>query len=388
MNQTVYITRTAAFLPLAPVDNDHMEAILGQAGARPSRARKITLRSNGIRTRHYVTDPATGEVRYTNAQLTAEAVRELARVARFDLSTLACLASGTSIPDQILPGHGVMVHGELGRDGVGPCEVVTTAGVCGAGATSLKYAWLAVRSGEQPNAIATGSEAVSLITRATRYAAETDQQADALEAQPELAFEKDFLRWMLSDGAGAFLLQPQPAPAVNGPSLRIDWIDTVSYANQMPVCMYAGAEKNPDGTLKSWLLHDHDQIGRQSVLAIKQDVRLLNENIPIYTIEKPLAAIAAKRALSSSDIDWFLPHMSSEYFRKPLTLALEKIGFPIPQERWFTNLATHGNTGAASMYLMVDELLRSGRLARGQRLLCFVPESGRFSTAFIHLTVV
>jgi 3-oxoacyl-[acyl-carrier-protein] synthase-3 len=47
-----------------------------------------------------------------------------------------------------------------------------------------------------------------------------------------------------------------------------------------------------------------------------------------------------------------------------------------------------GNTGSASIFIMLDELFRSGRLQRGERLLCYVPESGRFSTAFMHLTVV
>jgi 3-oxoacyl-[acyl-carrier-protein] synthase-3 len=37
---------------------------------------------------------------------------------------------------------------------------------------------------------------------------------------------------------------------------------------------------------------------------------------------------------------------------------------------------------------MLDELIRSGRVERGQRLLCWVPESGRFSAGFIHLTAV
>jgi len=385
----VYITHTASFLPLDPVDNDHMEAVLGQTGPRPSRARKVTLRSNGIRSRHYVIDPATGAPRYTNAQLAAESVRRLARDAAFDLSTLSCLSAGTTIADQLIPGHGLMVHGELARDRAGPCEVITTAGVCCAGATALKYAWLAIRSGEHPNAIASASEVASLVTRATRYTAETQQQADALESRPELAFEKDFLRWMLSDASGAFLLQTQPAPAAAAlPSLRIDWMDTFSYAAEMPVCMYAGAARNPDGTLKSWLLHDHAELGRDSILAIKQDVRLLNENIGPYTIEKPLSQIIARRSLRAGDIDWFLPHFSSEFFRQPAMRTLEKMNFAIPPERWFTNLATRGNTGAASIYVMLDELVRSGRLRRGQRILCFVPESGRFSAAYFHLTVV
>jgi len=382
MSNAVYITRTSSFLPLAAVDNDAMESALGMTGAKPSRARKITLRSNGIKTRHYALDPQTGDVRYTNAQLAAEAVRGLTDET-FGLNDIVCLATGTSTPDQIMPNHGVMVHGELGN---AACEVISTAGVCAAGAAALKYAWLAVRSGEFANAVATGSEAVSIILKATRYAAETEQQANELEKRPELAFEKDFLRWMLSDAAGAMLLQNRPNPT--GLSLRIDWIDITSYANEMPVCMYAGAEKNTDGTLTGWARFSHEELGRQSVLAIKQDVKLLNKNIVEYCLIKPLGKIAAKRGLSSAHIDWFVPHMSSEFFRQPIADGLEKIGLPIPAERWFTNLATRGNSGAASFFVMIDELFHSGRLRSGQHILGLVPESGRFSSAYIHLTVV
>ena len=382
MSNDVFITRTASFLPLEPVGNDGMEALLGMTGGRPSRARKITLRNNGIRTRHYVIDPATGAGRYTNAQLTAEAVRRLAGDG-FALDDIACLSTGTSIADQMMPSHASMVHGELGRH---PCEVIATTGVCVAGIAALKYAWLAVRAGEHPNAVATGSEVASLVFRSTRYAAETDQQVDALAERPELAFEKDFLRWMLSDGAGALLLQNQQHPP--GPNLRIDWMDLFSYANEMPVCMYAGARKNADGTLTSWMQFTHEDLGRESILAVRQDVKLLNANAVAYCLEKPLARIAARRRLRPEEIDWFLPHMSSEYFREPIRAGLEKIGLPVPPERWFTNLTTRGNTGSASMFIMLDELVRSGRLRRGERLLCFVPESGRFTSAFLHLTVV
>ena len=61
---------------------------------------------------------------------------------------------------------------------------------------------------------------------------------------------------------------------------------------------------------------------------------------------------------------------------------------PIPRARWFSNLETRGNTGSASMYLMVHDLYGSGRLQRGDRILCMVPESGRFTTGFMQLTVV
>jgi 3-oxoacyl-[acyl-carrier-protein] synthase-3 len=63
-------------------------------------------------------------------------------------------------------------------------------------------------------------------------------------------------------------------------------------------------------------------------------------------------------------------------------------GFEIPDDRWFTNLPSKGNTGAASIYIILEELMASGRVEPGQRILCFVPESSRFSFAVFQLTAV
>jgi 3-oxoacyl-[acyl-carrier-protein] synthase-3 len=98
--------------------------------------------------------------------------------------------------------------------------------------------------------------------------------------------------------------------------------------------------------------------------------------------------VLSRRRLSARDVDWFLPHMSSEYFRPRLAEGLERAGLPIPQERWFSNLSWTGNTGSAAIYIILDELVRSGKVKPGQRLLCFVPESGRFSSGFIFLRAV
>ncbi|MBC7982841.1 MAG: hypothetical protein H7Y02_03205, partial [Candidatus Obscuribacterales bacterium] len=98
----VYITSTASFLPNPPVDNDNMERILGQVGDRPSRARRVILRSNGITQRHYAIDPQTLLPSHTNASLTAAAVQKLGDQ-HFPLERLECLACGTSIADQVMP---------------------------------------------------------------------------------------------------------------------------------------------------------------------------------------------------------------------------------------------------------------------------------------------
>ena len=381
-SNTVYITRTASFMPNAPVDNDGIEGILGMIGGKPSRARRIILRSNGIRQRHYAIDPATGQPTHTNAQISAEAVRGL-----FEddaaLAAIDCLATGTSRPDQLMPGHAVMVHGELRNP---PCEVVSTAGICVSGVTALKYAYMSVLCGFAQTAVAVGSELASAGLHARNFEAESVHRLAELETNPEVAFEKDFLRWMLSDGAGAFLLQKQPRP--DGMSLRIDWIEVLSQADTMQVCMYAGGEKQEDGTLKGWQEFSAAEWTQRSVFAVKQDVRLLNAAVIEETFGKPVRQAMGKYGLRAEDIDYLLPHMSSEYFHQPIAQCIAASGFPIPEEKWFTNLHTKGNTGSASVYIMVDELLQSGRLKHGDRILCMVPESGRFTGALIHLTAV
>ena len=380
MARDVYITDIAAFLPNEPVSNDEMEQVLGTVNGRRSRARPVVLRNNGIKQRYYAIDKHSGELRYTNAQLTAEAVRQLT-LAPARIETLSC---GTSSPDQLMPGHGVMVHGELGA---GACEVNSSAGICTAGIAALKYAWMSVLSGNSENAVATGSELASTFMLARNFEPESEARISEMEQRPEIAFEKDFLRWMLSDGAGAVLLQPSPAE--KGLSLRIEWLELHSYAHAHATCMYGGAEKNTDGSLRGWREFDStEELLKRSILTVKQDVKQLNDNIVHTTVELPLPGIAAKHGLRPEDVDHFLPHMSSEYFRPRLAEGLERIGFAIPQEKWFTNLSRKGNTGSASIYIMLEELFHSGRLKAGERILCFVPESGRFSTSFMLLTVV
>lgn len=379
MNE-VYINKMSVFLPNKAVENDAMESVLGQVGDRPSRARKIILKSNKIKERYYAIDPKTGETTHTNAELTANAVRGLndSRVENLDL-----LVCGTTLPDQLMPNHALMVHGELGLK---PLEVVSTAGICLSGVTALKYAYTSIKSGEASLAVSTGSENSSAAMRSHHFTPELESKVKKLEKNLEVAFEKDFLRWMLSDGAGAMLLSDKASS--EGISLKIKKIFSRSYANELEACMYSGCEKREDGSLKGWREYEGAELLNSAVLTTKQDVKLLNENIIEYTVTKPLQEMLEKKIFEPDEIDWFLPHYSSGYFRDKVYDGILKAGCDIPQEKWFTNLPYKGNTGSASFYIMLEELFNSDRLSVGEKLLCYVPESGRFSTAFILLEVV
>ena len=377
----VYITKTSKFLPNEPVANNDMEEYLGYINGKPSKSKSIVLRNNAITNRYYALEKG-GKSTHTNAQMTALAVKELFKDEPEKLKEVSLLSCGTSSPDQMMPSHGVMTHGWLPE--IGATEVVSPSGVCCAGMHSLKYAYLAIKTGDVKQAVATGSERFSGLLVADVFEEEA-QKLKELTANPFIAFQKEFLRWMLSDGASAFLLTDEPNK--EGISLEIDWIEGVSYANEMEACMYMGAEKQDDGTLKGFMDFTPEEVMTKSIFSVKQDINLLSENI-VTLGGKKIKEIFDRRGLVAKDIDWFLPHISSNFFKSKIYDLVEIYGGGIPYEKWFINLYTVGNVGAASVYLMIDELFHSDKLKKGEKILLLVPESSRFSYMYAMLTVI
>jgi 3-oxoacyl-[acyl-carrier-protein] synthase-3 len=375
-----YITRIAKFLPNESISNDEMEEYLGYINGKPSKSKAIVLRNNGIKNRYYALS-TDGTPTHTNAEMAAIAVRHLFKNEPGEISKVDLLSCATSSPDQLMPSHGSMVHGYLPE--TGPIEVVSPSGVCCAGMHALKYAYMSVKVGSKEKAVSCASERLSPVLRAGQFEEEV-QQLIKLEQNPFLAFEKDFLRWMLSDGAGAFLVESKPN--TEGISLKIDWIEGCSYANQEEACMYMGAEKLDDGSLKSYKDYTSEEIHEHSVFSIKQDVKLLGEKIVKLGFAK-LKDILTQKGISMDDVSYFLPHLSSYFFEKKIEDFFNENGIPIPKEKWYTNLVTKGNVGAASIYMMLEEVFNSGVLKKGEKILLAVPESSRFSYMFCLLTV-
>ena len=373
----VYITKAAKCLPNDAISNDEMEDYLGLINETASKARRLILRNNKIVSRYYALDK-NGKSTHNNAELTHNAIQGLFDD-RFTSQDMELLSCGTTTPDVLVPSHTSMVHGLLKNKTL---ELNSSSGVCCAGMNALKYGYLSIKSGNTQNAVCTGSEKLSTWMRAEKYENEVVNLKN-LEEQPILAFKKDFLRWMLSDGAGAFLLENKPNGAI---SLKIEWMEAFSYAFELETCMYAGGDKLNNGEIKPWNDYSPDQWLNQSLFAFKQDVKLLDEFILVKGSESMGEALS-KNNVSADEIDFFLPHVSSHYFVEGLSKALAERGMVIPMDKWFMNLAYVGNVGAASIYLALEELMNSGKLKKGNKILLSVPESGRFSYAYAYLTV-
>jgi 3-oxoacyl-[acyl-carrier-protein] synthase-3 len=376
--QGVYITRAAKFLPNDPVSNDEMEQYLGMIDGVPSRGKGLTLRNNGIKTRYYALTKD-GKSTHSNAEMAALAIKKLTD-ADFKLEDIELIACGTASPDNHMPSHAAMVHGEL-KD-AGPVELISPAGSCCASMQSLKFGYTSIIAGNTSNAVCTGSEKLSAFMRAEYFEKETERLAE-MDENPIIAFEKDFLRWMLSDGAAALLLENKPR---GNTSLKIEWLEIRSYANELETCMYVGSEKTENGKTLGWKEFSPEQWLDKSIFSFKQDTKLLGREI-VPTGTKYLKELLEKKNLDITTIDYFLPHLSSEFFRKKIAEEIVKYNIDIPQEKWFTNLTSVGNIGSASIFMMVEELMSSGKLKKGEKILLMVPESARFTYAYCLLTV-
>ncbi len=361
-----YITGVGAYLPGDPIDNDQLAARFGDGTARGTALRQRVLAANGIRTRHYAVDDK-GMTRMLNEELAARAAQCALADRGLTVSAVRMLATGTTQGDVLVPGFASMVHGRLGG---GPMELLSATGVCASGMAALKGAVSAVRLGAHPVAVAIGSELVSRSFKAGGA------------GEPGTP-DTDFLRWTLSDGAGAVVVEPEPRP--DGLSLRVDWMHLVSHAHDHPVCMSAGlGEDREPRAGATWL--DLRAPGGEpgfEVPRLRQDMSALPGLIDLGVAEYSALVKAGRIDPGTEHI---LCHYSAEHFRAKLFARLREAGYPPAEERWFTNLHTAGNTGAASIFVMLDAV--RPRLRPGDRVLLIVPESGRFTLAFAQLTCV
>jgi 3-oxoacyl-[acyl-carrier-protein] synthase-3 len=367
---TAFITSTASFLPGPPIDNEQIEDVLGLVAGRRSRLKSRILKANGIRTRHYAID-AQHNTTHSNVDMAVAAATGCLDRSPLGARSIGMLSCATTQGDMVAPGFGSMVQAGLGLPAV---ELLTAHGICSSSVMAIKAAVNSLHVGDHRTALVVASELASRLLKGSRY--------EAAGGFAAVDFASEFLRWMLSDGAGAWLLESAP----RGRCLRVDWIRSFSHADAFPVCMSIGSPTDPRDS-RTWQdFPTYAAAEAAGALLVRQDVRLL-DHIVRLGVDGALKLIE-ERTLDVRQIEHFLCHYSSHHFRGKIVDMLEMSGAGIPQERWYTNLYTRGNTGAASILIMLDELLREDRVRVGDRILCMVPESGRFNTGYMHFTVV
>lgn len=363
----VYITKSATFMPGKAVDNIEMDQYIGSINKISGRIKNRILAENGICSRHYAID-SNGQSLHSVTSMGAHVVSALLG----NGESLQFLSAATTGGDCAAPGLANLIQGECHLP---PLETLSVSGICAASIGALNAAAHAIQNGSADTAIALASEFPSRLFKTTRFK----------NRAAEIDFDAHFLRWMLSDGAGGVMLNKQTAKS--GLSLKVKWIHQKSFSGDMPTCMQVGQSigNQLPGYLDYPTLADAEKAG---AFDLRQNIRTLPNLFDLGLHE--YATLVKDGYVDPNKISWFLCHYSSERFKPMIAKLMGEAGIAIPNEKWFSNLTTKGNTGAASIFIMLDELLNSKaeNLKVGEQILGFVPESGRFSVAYFLMEVV
>jgi len=370
----VYINGLGAFLPGVPVTNDDMEDCLGLVFGKPSKYRSLSLKQNRIKARHYALDKQ-GNPLHSSSGMAAAAIHAALKNSETALQNIDYLATSATLGDGLVPGLASHVHAALGVEEI---EIANFQSVCASALMAIKSAYMQLKAGEHNCAAVSGSEFASRYFRPGNY-----ECVEAYAKTREIPFQADFLRFTLSDGAGAAVLETKPNSRQI--SLKIHWIDIRSHAHRFEACMVGGVAKGDEGWRYWGGFGDPLAAAKAGALILIQDFDLMKRMLPVWVSH--YLDLIDKGRIVIDEIDYVCSHYSSHGLREEIIVLLTQAGAMIDERKWFTNLYTKGNTGAASIFIMLEELYREGNLKKGDKILCHVPESGRCLNGFMLLEV-
>ena len=299
-----HILGTGSYLPMRRMSNDDLSKIVDTSDEW------ITSRT-GIKARHIA---AENEQTSDLAVKAAQAALADAGIVATDIDLIIV---ATSTPDMTFPATACIVQNKLGIAG---CPAFDVQAVCAGFMYAVATANAYIKSGMATKALIIGAETFS------RLLDWNDRRTCVL----------------FGDGAGAVILgTSNQEGGILHAELRAD--GAYSHILQTPGKIAAGQiEGSP------YLYMDGQAVYKFAVKALA--------NIALEVIEKS--------GLSSSDIDWIIPHQANLRIIESTARHLK-----VPMDKVIVTLAEQGNTSAASIPLALDQGIKSGRIQRGQTLL-------------------
>jgi 3-oxoacyl-[acyl-carrier-protein] synthase-3 len=334
----VTIVGTGRHLPGAPVPNDAL-ALVMDTSDEWIRAR------TGIEQRYFARD---GE---GPSELAVEAATKALNDADIDATDIDYIIFATMTPDYFFPGSGPLLGAKLGISGVPALDIRQQ---CAAIPYALQLANGLVQSGAASTILLVGAEVHAGFMPWSDW--DLIRGLGDHSVSPE-AYERATrhrgLAVVFGDGASAMLLRKSSAQngGFIGAELHSDG-DAFDHL-YVPGC---GFRSVPYVTAEA-LLHDQHipQMRGQSLL--KKAVR---------TLSKTVKSLCKTHGIDQDEIDCFIAHQANDRINEAVRKALQ-----IPKEKIPSNIARYGNTSAATIGILTDELRRDGAIREGD-LLCFL----------------
>jgi 3-oxoacyl-[acyl-carrier-protein] synthase-3 len=269
-------------------------------------------------------------------RLAARALRKALDHARFGSDAVDFLIGHTATPHTLLPSNTAWTADELGF--AGPhlelrqaCTGFAPAALTGAGLLSSRAQTVAI----------VGSETGSVFFDPRQAAQDSGQLVNLVQ---------------MGDGAGAVLLGPLENPAES--RIELIFYGSSGLGRAPALSMLDGGAGSPRVN-DTGVPHFNHQF---------QDIR-------VHGVELLRTALraAAAAGIDARTIDWFIPHQVNG--RLPELCAAH---LALPSERVVSEADALGNLGSAAIWVALDRLRRSRRLAPNARVLVLGAEATKF----------
>ena len=334
----ITIIGTGHYVPGAPVPNDALARVMD------TNDEWIQART-GIKQRHYASD---GQ---GPSDLALEASKKAIADAGIDASEIDYIIFATMTPDYFFPGAGPLLGAKLGISRVPALDIRQQ---CAAIPYALQLANGLVQSEAAKTILLVGADVHAGFMPWTDWDV-VRSQSDR-EVSPD-AFERATkhrgLAVIFGDGAAAMVLRQSPN-AEGG---------------------FLGAELHSDGDS-----YDHlfvEGVGFRNIPYVTPEALLADAHIPqmrgqallkkaVKTLSASVNSICETHGVSKDDVDCFIAHQANDRINRAVRRALK-----IPPEKIPSNIARYGNTSAATIGILTDELRREEAIAEGD-LVCFL----------------
>ncbi|MFT3925043.1 MAG: 3-oxoacyl-[acyl-carrier-protein] synthase III C-terminal domain-containing protein [Myxococcales bacterium] len=337
------ILGTGRFLPGNPVSSDALGRVMETSG-------EWILKRSGIAARHFAPDGVGA------SDLALPAARAAIESAELEPSDIDYILFNTMTPDYVLPGSGTLLGAKLGIPGVPALDLRQQ---CAAIPYSLQVADALLRAEAARHVLVVGAEAHagfmpwrdwSLLEQEPEPG-QAPRKAD--ERAYAMATEHRGVSVLFGDGAGALVLG---ASRVVGAGLLGVRVHSDGRAHDALRVSAGGFRRRP--YMSADMLERGEHIPQMNGRELFRSA--------VQRLPEVVRELLAAHAVSLESVDWFIAHQANDRINQAVREALG-----VPPDKIPSNIARYGNTSSATIPILLDELLRDGRVRRGQ-LLCFL----------------
>lgn len=329
---TTYLASIGTALPGDPVDNATLAKVIGINEDWI----EVFI---GTRTRYFARDLGTGEVRWSLADLCAQAAEKALAASGLDPSEIEFIVLGTATPDTLMPATVNHVADQLGLDQVATFQLQSG---CAGAVQALGVAQTMISSGQYRAGLVIGGDVCSK---------HLDIARDVSGAAPS-----DLVNYVLfGDGAGAAVLTAEPIGA--------------RLALRHVLNRFTGLGRKPGQVIEWFGLADR----HEDKQAFTEDYKAIEESVPVMAVEI-LWEMLGELDWEVEQLDYLLPPQLSGRMTRRITEELD-----VPTAKDISCVADTGNNGNALPFLQIEKLLE--RMADGERALAVAVESSKWIKA-------